>query len=117
MEPSLNSILNSAAIKQPKPSVGEKAPEANIQAQTKTVKKPKREIVRPQVGVVDAPQISTTPMSDTITIKKQENPHTVYKLSSKNKKPFHFQSAMSSIVAGCGILAVISTAVKKFKNN
>ncbi len=110
MDPLISSKINiPAKIKQPEPSVGaEVKAEETSKEETSKPKKKKREIIRPNVGVVDAPKISTTPMRDTITLKKRENPHTVYKKTPKSKKNFHFQGVMSGVIGVCGVASLIS---------
>lgn len=85
-------------IKQPEPNI--------IQEGTNPQK---REINAPKVGVVDVPNISTTPMADTLTLKKQENPHIIYKLTNNNIfKGLKFHNILSIGIGACGIGALVS---------
>lgn len=65
----------------------------------------------PKVGVIDAPNLSKTPIRDMVQLKKAENPYTIYKLKPKQNKYFNFYGLTSIGVALCGIL----TAIKMFK--
>ena len=56
-----NSSTNLNSIRQPAPSV--QAPQ-NVE----------RKFNKPNVGIVNPPTISRTPLDDTIAIKKKENP-------------------------------------------
>ena len=89
---------NIATLKQPAPKVisGEEKPQE------------KREIKVPAVGVVDVPNISKTPMADTLALKQQENPHTVYKLTSKKKPNLNFSNVSTVGIIGFGLAALIS---------
>ena len=92
-----NATLNTTSIRQPAPSV----------ASTNDTPK-QRKFNLPNVGVVNVPSISKTPLGDTLAIKKQENPRTAYKLSPKSKKGLNFQNVISLLIAGCSILALFS---------
>ena len=61
----------------------------------------------PKVGVVDVPNISKTPLADTVAIKKQENPHTVYKLTSDKKPKATFDNVSTFGIIGLGFLALL----------
>ena len=98
MDASINNSLN---IKQPAPSVD------NTSVQ-------KRKINRPNVGVVDVPNISSTPLKDTLTIKKQENPKIIPVQKPKKSSYFKFQTVLSAIVTLCGIGSIINL-IKKIK--
>ena len=98
-----------------------KSPEPNLISKQEK-EEPKRKIKRPSVGVVNVPKISTTPLADTLALNKQENPHTIYKLTNK-KNPFVNIHNISSIgiFACAGIITLplikkgISSAFKMFK--
>lgn len=86
------------ALKQPEPKVVSN----NQNAQQK------RETKRPYVGVVNVPNITKTPISDVLELKKQENPHIVYKLSEKPKGDLKFHGICSiGIIAG-SLISLIS---------
>ncbi len=91
MEPSLN------VLKQPEP---------NIVSNNATT--PKRETLRPNVGVVDVPTISSPTTTDILELKRQENPHTVYKLSEKPKTDLKFQGICSIGIALGSLISLIS---------
>ncbi len=90
-----------------------KSPEPNIV--TKNKEKPKRKIKRPNVGVVNPSYISKTPIEDTLTIKKQENPQTRYKLTSKKNSAINLNNFTSLVVLGCGFISGFSIFKKIFK--
>ena len=89
-----------------------KSPEPNLVSNQKE-KNPKREIKRPDVGVVSVPQISNTPLADTISISKQENPHTVYKLTNKTDSFLNLNNIASiGIIACAGYLTLPYLKIK-----
>ena len=67
----------------------------------------------PKVGVVDVPNISKTPIADTITLKKQENPHTVYKLTNDRKPKPTFENISTLGIIGLGLLALLNLFKRK----
>lgn len=94
-----NSPSISNSIRQPAPSVSD-------------AKKSNEDVIdrkynAPNVGVVTLPQISKTPLADTITIKKQENPQSKYKFSLKTIKGFKIQNFCSIAIMGCSIGALL----------
>lgn len=104
------------SIKQPAPNIvsGNNKENNNTEAQ-----KPKRKINSPNVGVVDVPNITNTPISDTINLKKQENPKMAYKLNEDRKGLFKFHNfatiGISSISLYC-IIDFISKIKKSLKH-
>ena len=65
----------------------------------------------PNVGVLQVPTISKTPIADTIALKKKENPKTAYKVDLRNKellKGFNWQTFSSISIIICGILAFLT---------
>ena len=65
----------------------------------------------PNVGVVNPPSISSTPIADTIVLNKQENPKMAYKLTAENlqyKKGAKLQTICSIGIAICGLIALLS---------
>ncbi len=105
METSIN------AIKQPKPSTIPK------EEQKKAVK-PKRQFNRPNVGVVDVPKISNTPISDTMSKNKAQNPYITYKLdkntNKKTKRNIDFNNFVSIAITALGI-GSLASLIKSFK--
>ncbi len=97
-----NTPLNINSIRQPAPST-----QNNENTQTERIYN------LPKVGVVNPPVISKTPMADTLTIKKQENPRMIYKLTSNAFKGFKLQNVFSLAIAGCSIGALLSLLKKK----
>lgn len=94
--------MNLNSIRQPAPSIQSVANEQK-----------ERTFNAPNVGVVDVPSISKTPLSDTLFIKKQENPRMKYLLSPKSKKGFKLQNIFSLAIAGCSIGALLKLLKKK----
>ena len=84
-----------------------KSPEPNIVSKNKQ-NKPKRTIKRPKTGVLATPNISNTPIADTLTIKKQENPQTRYKLTSKKYSLLNLSNILSVLIFCCGFCALSS---------
>lgn len=95
-----NSPLNLNSIRQPTPSV------QNSQGATERV------FNRPNVGVISLPSISSTPVADTLEIKKSENPKMAYKLTTKSKKGFKLQNLFSLAIVGCSIGALLELLKK-----
>ena len=95
-----NASLNIDSIRQPKPSVG-------------SVSKKERVYNAPNVGVVSPPVISKTPLNDTLTIKRQENPRMKYMLTPKSNKGFKFHILFSLGIIGCSIGALLKLLKKK----
>lgn len=94
------------ALKQPAPNI------TDAKSVSVSQNAPKREIKYPNVGVVDAPNISKTPISDTIALKKQENPRTIYKLTPKSNKGFRLHNILSGAIIGCSVGALFSLLKK-----
>ena len=90
--------VNSTAAKQPAPSVGEAKNETAPQ-------KPARKYNRPSVGVVDVPNISKTPIEDTLVLKKKEYPRMKYKYISTKGKIDRFAALLSVSTVALGIMA------------
>ena len=95
--------VNFNSLRQPAPSVAGDLRQAEV-----ADKKQAKIFNIPNVGVVDVPTISKTPMADTLVIKKQENPRTIYKLTSKGNKGFNLQNFFSLSMVGCAIAALLS---------
>ena len=103
------SVSNQNTIKQPLPStmeanLGANEPIKEAQEQPTA----QRKYNRPYVGVVEVPEISRTPMADTVEIKKQENPYTKYKYIPKPKIQGNFQkiASIGTFVLGLGALMI-----------
>lgn len=93
--------LNLNSIRQPAPSV-----------QDVKASPVERKFNFPNVGVVMPPSISKTPLSDTVVIKKQENPRMAYKLTTNANKGFKLQNLFSLAIAGCSIGALFELLKK-----
>ena len=105
-------------IKQPRPSTMDKSSAAkkNTAAESQYTQNQivnQRKFNRPNVGVVSPTSISQTPLSDTITIKKQENPYVKYKIIPKIKIKSNFQKFASIGVIVAGMCAMASEFLKK----
>ena len=105
-------------IKQPRPSTMDKSSAAkkdtaseNQNVQSQIV--PQKKFNRPNVGVVSPSSISQTPLADTITIKKKENPYIKYKIMPRIKIKSNFQKFASIGVIVAGIYAFASEFLKK----
>lgn len=75
----------------------------------------KRTINRPNVGVVDVPKISSTPMKDELVKQAQENPREIINFKSNKKRNFNLQSALSAFITGGGITLLIGLIIKMKK--
>ena len=96
-----NAPANLNSIRQPAPSV-----------QNTSAAQQERKFNIPNVGIVEPPSISKTPLADTVAIKKQENPRMAYKLTSTANKGFKLQGFFSLAIAGCSIGALFSLLKK-----
>ena len=95
---------NLNVLKQPAPEI--------ISDESKKDSK-KRVFNIPKVGVVDVPNISKTPIADTITLKKQENPHTIYKLTNDRRPKPTFDNMSTLGIIGLGFIAFLSLFKRK----
>ena len=105
--------LNS--IKQPAPNIVSNSTNSKPETTKETIE-PKRIIIRPNVGVVDVPTISKTPISDLLEIKKQENPRTVYRLDDNKEKPPNLYNIASIVISASALYGLLnlSKSIKKF---
>lgn len=85
-----------------------KQPEPNIVPNNQNSQISKREPVRPNVGVVDVPTISQPTITDVLELKKQENPHTIYKLSEKPKTDLKLHTICSIGVLLGSVLSLVT---------
>lgn len=95
-----NSLQNLNAFKQPAPTI--------VSSNSNGAKS---EFKYPNVGVVNPPTISKTPLADTLYLNKKENPQTAYKLTQQGKKyqnGFKFSSFSSIVILICGTIAFLS---------
>ena len=106
--------LNS--IKQPAPNIVSNSTNSKQETTKEETIKPKRIINRPNVGVVDVPTISKTPISDLLEIKKQENPRTVYRLNDNKEKPLNLYNIASIGIGASALYCLLnlSKSIKKF---
>lgn len=92
-------------------------PKPQITQEKKSTKRlntqPNRKINRPYVGVVDVPYISTTPLSDTISIKGKENPQMKYKITlNKKHSDVKLDGIISLSIIGCALLSLLKIIKK-----
>ena len=87
-------------IKQPTPSVSA--------SNTTEIDGKKYKIIQAaNVGVVSAPKVSTTPLTDWVEFKKEENPHIKYKLKGKKYNHKNLQTLFSLGIISCAVISVI----------
>ncbi|MBQ4647016.1 MAG: hypothetical protein IJB79_06680 [Candidatus Gastranaerophilales bacterium] len=96
-----NAPANLNSIRQPAPSV-QSANGAPVERKYNT----------PNVGILEVPVISRTPLLDTMTIKRQENPRTIYKFTTNANKGFKLQNFFSLAIVGCSIGALLKLLKK-----
>lgn len=112
----MENIISAISPKAPAPNFSDEK-KGEIKEDSKTTK-PKRQYNMPNVGVVDAPNISKNPLSDTLRLKKQEMPKTAYldNSSLKKKSGFSFYNITSALTVLFGTLALFSQGnkIKKF---
>lgn len=88
-----------------------KAPSPNFvdTTATKTVTA-KRKLNMPNVGVVDAPKMSSLPLHDSIVKNKNENPKTAYKISFPKEKIKGLKKdfILSLTILACSIVSIFS---------
>lgn len=104
MENYINSLNAVNKVKQPKPELSNEGSSGS-----------EKNIKRPYVGIINTPKPTMTPLSDTIVIKKQQKPHIVYKLETKQND---FASTDNVAAIGVVLSAVIAAGslLKGFKN-
>ena len=83
-----------------------KSPEPNLVTNKKETK-PKRKIKKPNVGVVNVPKISNTPLADTLVMKKIENPHTIYKQTTSKYSFLNLHNVSTIGIFACGGIMTI----------
>ena len=102
--------VNTNFLSQPSPNV------INGKEQKDIIDKPQQRAFNlPKVGVVGVPVISKTPIQDTIEIKKQENPRTIYKLTPKGNKGFKIQNLFTIGTLICAFMAFLELKKGKTK--
>ncbi|MBR2069086.1 MAG: hypothetical protein IJ877_04905 [Candidatus Gastranaerophilales bacterium] len=89
-------------VKQPAPAISGAVTET-----TDSQGKKYKIIQGPNVGVVDVPKISKTPITDWIELKREEIPHTVYKLSEKKYSLRGMHTTVGLGVIACGIYSLL----------
>ena len=90
--------ISTAKIKQPEPSLNSSSSSSS--------KSEKRPIKRPYIGVLESPNISSTPLLDTYCKTKEEKPKTVYKLTTKKYKLLTPQTLMGLGVLMCSFFSL-----------
>ena len=101
MENFINS-LNMNKIKQPKPDISTPNKEA------------KRAIQKPYIGIISNINPTSTPLTDTVSLKEQEIPREKRKPIKIKNSAFNFDNVATGGIITCGILAIISL-LKKIK--
>lgn len=99
------------SIKQPAPSIVTAANKSS-EIQKNEVLQPKRKINAPNVGVVDVPNITKTPISDMLTIKKQENPRMAYKVAEKKNGLFKFYNIATIGISAASLYCILELIMK-----
>lgn len=106
-----NAIANLNSIRQPNPTIG--GQNVVVQNQSNLVQNNPTKTNVPKIGVVEVPTISTTPLADTLTLKKQQTPKIKLKYISKSNRDFNLHNICSFSVIGCAIIALLSLKKKK----
>ena len=89
---------NSVNLFQPKPAIEDKS---------SAEKNKNYELIKsPNVGVIEPPVISKTPLGDTLCIKKQDNPRMAYKITPKTTKLDLINSLSFILISACSIAAL-----------
>lgn len=104
----MDNVANNS-IKQPAPNINVSDNQKKQVADTPI----KREIKRPNVGIIEPCNISTTPLADTIELRKKENPYTKYKLSKNNKYKSKFSTFTSIGIMGLSLSILLKGLFKK----
>ena len=91
-------------LRQPTPNVV--SGNVNNDIETSQTSNTERKINYPEVGVVTIPNISKTPLADTLALKKQETPKMAYKLTTKKNNGFTLQNFFSLSIIGCALVAL-----------
>ena len=114
----MENFVDKFNVQAPAPNIVNSSDKNNNKGQMANDKKPKRKINTPNVGVVDAPNISRTPIADFLQLKKDENPKTAYKLTTKNKvKGVNLSNILSVAIGVCSIISFTKLAGGKIVKN
>ncbi len=89
-------------IKQPAPELSSNASEI-----TNTQEKKYKIIPAQNTGVIQAPKISSTPIRDMVEIKRNENPHIIYKIHTKKDTLKGIETTAGIGVILCGIASLV----------
>lgn len=95
-------------IMQPKPQILPAVDSSKDENAPGSNKNTERKINRPSVGVIKLEKISNTPISDTLELKRQENPYTKYKLSEEKKGKFSIKEFVSFFIFSFGLVSLSS---------
>ena len=101
-------------IKQPAPNIQNIQVNQQPQTQNEIIQDNEKKykiIKNSNVGIINLPNISKTPMRDTIEIKSKENPYTKYNLKEDKKKLFSIHSITFATVIICA--ATLINSLKK----
>lgn len=113
--PALNNTQE--VVKQPAPNIqtNQNTAQNTLTTQEATEKtESKYKIIQnPNVGVINLPFITKTPLTDTIELKSKEMPYTKYKTNDGKKKLFSLHTLAFGTTITCGILAFLSLFKKK----
>lgn len=93
-----NAVANFNSIKQPSP---------NIAGQNAAVQNKERIYNAPYLGAIDVPNISRTPLTDTMIINQQKHPKPKIKIAPKADKGFNLQNIFSFAILGSSLIALL----------
>lgn len=99
-----NAFANFNSIKQPSPNIIGQS--VAVQNQNNSSENKQRKYNSPYLGAIDVPEISKTPLYDTMTINQRKNPKPKVKFVKKISKGFNFQNALSLTIFASSLVAL-----------
>lgn len=100
--------ISTNSVKVPEPNISNGSNNTSKEEKKNVKKAPSRQYERPNVGVLSVPSISKTPMTDTYQKKKEEMPHTKYKIITDkfNTKNLKLNNIVSIGIIAAGIISL-----------
>lgn len=101
-------------IKVPEPNISNGSSDNKTENKKEALRKaPLRQYERPNVGVLSVPDISKTPLSDTYSKKREDNPRVKYKFTpNKIYKKFKMNNLISLSILSMGLVAFFTKGKK-----
>lgn len=108
----LNTTVNFDNFKNSTSKIKAPAPNLSKEQNSNVQDSKKRQIKRPEVGVIDVPHITNMPLNDAVEIKRKENPFTKYKLTFKDFNKINLHTLASVVIGACSLVSLFSLIKK-----